>query len=103
MATIVTAYGRLRDRLRDYQRVAAQVLVGPGLWLLIVGLVIWSAASERQLLVVGIVVGSILTLGALGVTLIYGILKFGNFAHGDAMMTGAYVAFFALTGRMLSE
>jgi len=103
MATMVTAYGRLRDQMRDYQRAAGELLAGPGLWLLIVGLVIWSATSERQLLVVGIVVGSILTLGALGLTLIYGILKFGNFAHGDAMMTGAYVAFFALTGRMLSE
>ncbi|MCU0853427.1 MAG: branched-chain amino acid ABC transporter permease, partial [Rhodobacteraceae bacterium] len=33
--------------------------------------------------------GSQLALGALGVTLIYGILRFSNFAHGDTMAFGA--------------
>ncbi len=33
-----------------------------------------------------------LTLGALGVTLIYGVLRFSNFAHGDTMAFGAMVA-----------
>ncbi|UCH87787.1 MAG: branched-chain amino acid ABC transporter permease [Dehalococcoidia bacterium] len=54
--------------------------------------------SEAQLVVIGIIVGSILALGAIGLTLIYGIMKFANFAHGDTMMLGAYVAFFVLTG-----
>lgn len=36
--------------------------------------------------------GSQLALGALGVTLIYGILRFSNFAHGDTMAFGAMVA-----------
>ena len=36
--------------------------------------------------------GSQLTLGALGVTLIYGVLRFSNFAHGDTMAFGAMVA-----------
>jgi branched-chain amino acid transport system permease protein len=35
--------------------------------------------------------GSQLALGALGVTLIYGILRFSNFAHGDTMAFGAMV------------
>ncbi|MDE9449049.1 branched-chain amino acid ABC transporter permease [Aliiroseovarius sp. Z3] len=35
--------------------------------------------------------GSQLALGALGVTLIYGILRFSNFAHGDSMAFGAMV------------
>ncbi|MBI2913726.1 MAG: branched-chain amino acid ABC transporter permease [Chloroflexi bacterium] len=100
MATIEAAYSRLRDQFRDYQRLAGQFLAGPGLWLLILVLLIWSATFSTQLLVVGIVVGSILGLGALGLTLIYGILKFGNFAHGDMMMLGAYVAFFVLTGHV---
>ncbi len=39
----------------------------------------------------GIVLGSILTLGAVGLTLIYGIVRFANFAHGDLMTLGAYV------------
>ncbi|MGR3344634.1 MAG: ABC transporter permease subunit, partial [Paracoccaceae bacterium] len=33
--------------------------------------------------------GAQLALGALGVTLIYGILRFSNFAHGDTMAFGA--------------
>jgi branched-chain amino acid transport system permease protein len=40
-------------------------------------------------LVPGIAYGSQLALGALGVTLIYGILRFSNFAHGDTMAFGA--------------
>ncbi len=41
----------------------------------------------------GAVFGSILVLGAVGLTLIYGIRRFPNFAHGDLMALGAYVAF----------
>ncbi|MEM6618926.1 MAG: branched-chain amino acid ABC transporter permease [Pseudomonadota bacterium] len=40
-------------------------------------------------LVPAIAYGSQLALGALGVTLIYGILRFSNFAHGDTMAFGA--------------
>lgn len=53
-----------------------------------------------QLSVYGIVLGSILTLGAIGVSMIFGILRFAHFAHGDLMTVGAYVglSFLALTG-----
>ncbi|MCS6937212.1 MAG: branched-chain amino acid ABC transporter permease [Candidatus Bipolaricaulota bacterium] len=47
-----------------------------------------------ELTVYGIVYGSVIALGAIGLTLIYGILRFGNFAHGDLMAVGAYVALF---------
>ncbi|PIE12546.1 MAG: branched-chain amino acid ABC transporter permease [Rhodobacterales bacterium] len=40
-------------------------------------------------LIPAITYGSQLALGALGVTLIYGILRFSNFAHGDTMAFGA--------------
>ena len=39
--------------------------------------------------------GSQLALGALGVTLVYGVLRFSNFAHGDTMAFGAMVAILA--------
>ena len=39
--------------------------------------------------------GSQLALGALGVTLVYGILRFSNFAHGDTMAFGTMVTIFA--------
>ncbi|MEM7194371.1 MAG: branched-chain amino acid ABC transporter permease [Pseudomonadota bacterium] len=43
------------------------------------------------ILIPGITYGSQLALGALGVTLIYGILRFSNFAHGDVMAFGTMV------------
>jgi branched-chain amino acid transport system permease protein/neutral amino acid transport system permease protein len=46
-----------------------------------------------QLIANGIIVGGILALGAIGLTLTYGILRFANFAHGDMMTLGAYYAF----------
>lgn len=51
-----------------------------------------------ELTVYGIVLGSIISLGAIGVSLVYGILRFANFAHGDLMTAGAYVALFFVTG-----
>ena len=36
-------------------------------------------------LIPGLAYGSQLALGALGITLLYGILRFANFAHGDTM------------------
>lgn len=42
--------------------------------------------------------GSQLALGALGVTLIYGVLRFTNIAHGDTMAFGAMVTIFATWG-----
>jgi neutral amino acid transport system permease protein len=47
-----------------------------------------------QLGVDGIAVGSILALAAVGLTLTYSILKLSNFAHGDLLSLGAYIAFF---------
>lgn len=46
-----------------------------------------------QLLIYGVVLGSILSLGAIGVSLTFGILRFANFAHGDLMSLGAYFGF----------
>src|SRR6056297_3196385 len=43
--------------------------------------------------------GAQLALGALGVTLIYGILRFSNFAHGDTMAFGAMATILATWAR----
>ncbi len=48
-------------------------------------------ALANYVLIPGIAYGSQLALGALGVTLVYGILRFSNFAHGDTMAFGAMV------------
>ena len=47
----------------------------------------------NKVLIAGTVLGSIYALGAIGVTLIFGILRFAHFAHGDMMTLGAFFAF----------
>ena len=51
-----------------------------------------------ELIVYGLVHGSIIALGAIGLTLVFGIIRFANFAHGDLMSAGAYLALFLVTG-----
>src|SRR6476619_4315751 len=48
-------------------------------------------------LVAGLTTGSLYALLALGYTMVYGILKLLNFAHGDVYMIGAYIGYFVLT------
>ena len=50
-----------------------------------------------QQLVNGLSLGSIYALIALGYTMVYGIIKLINFAHGDIYMLGAFTAFYATT------
>ncbi|WP_421762262.1 branched-chain amino acid ABC transporter permease [Devosia sp.] len=47
----------------------------------------------NNVIVAGVVLGSIYAIGAVGVTLIFGILRFAHFAHGDMMTMGAFMAF----------
>src|SRR5258707_12945597 len=48
-----------------------------------------------QQLVNGITWGSVYALIALGYTMVYGILRLINFAHGDVFMLGAFIAYYA--------
>lgn len=50
-----------------------------------------------QQVINGLSLGSIYALVALGYTMVYGIIKLINFAHGDIYMIGAYVAFWVTT------
>ena len=47
----------------------------------------------NKVVISGAVTGSIYAMGAIGVTLIYSILRFSHFAHADLMTTGAFVTF----------
>lgn len=47
----------------------------------------------HEFIVNGIALGSIFVLGAVGLSLVYGVRNFANFAHGDILTLGAYVAF----------
>ena len=53
-----------------------------------------------ELITYGIVLGSIIALGAIGLTLVYGIIRFANFAHGELMTSGAYIALFMVSGAL---
>lgn len=50
------------------------------------------APMTPQILMDGLVSGSMIGLGAIGVTLTYSILRFANFAHGELVSWGAYIA-----------
>ncbi|HEM45762.1 MAG TPA: branched-chain amino acid ABC transporter permease, partial [Alphaproteobacteria bacterium] len=54
----------------------------------------YSAADWANLTVIGLAQGSIYALIALGYTLVYGVLRMINFAHGEVFMSGPYVAYF---------
>ena len=47
----------------------------------------------NKVLISGAVIGSIYAMGAIGITLIFSILRFAHFAHGDLMTTGAFITF----------
>ena len=49
-----------------------------------------------QFLITGLRLGSVYALIALGYTMVYGIIKLINFAHGDFIMVGGYTLYFAI-------
>ena len=55
-----------------------------------------------QQIINGVSLGSIYALIALGYTMVYGIIKLINFAHGDIYMLGAYIGYFCMTNLNLS-
>jgi len=54
-----------------------------------------------QQLLNGVSLGAIYALIALGYTMVYGVLRFINFAHSDVFMVGAYIGFYA--GKLVPE
>jgi branched-chain amino acid transport system permease protein len=52
----------------------------------------------NQVIISGLVLGSVYALGAIGITLIFGILRFAHFAHGDMMTMGGFIAFLLALG-----
>ncbi len=56
-----------------------------------------SLSTFFQQLANALSLGSLYALIAIGYTMVYGILRLINFAHGDVFMLGAYIAFYSLT------
>jgi neutral amino acid transport system permease protein len=50
-------------------------------------------AELLQLIVNGLITGSVIAIAAIGLSLVYGLLRIVNFAHGDYLTLGAFVAF----------
>jgi branched-chain amino acid transport system permease protein len=61
-----------------------------------------SAPEFSQHVVNGLTLGAIYALIALGYTMVYGILKFINFAHGEVLMAGTYAALFLYDAARMS-
>lgn len=101
MTAAETSVLTLREQIAAFRRNFGETISGAALWLLIAAFLVYSVIAERDALTTGIVAGSIFALGAVGLTLIYGVLKFGHFAHGDMMMLSAYIALFFLLGHIV--
>lgn len=82
-------FERVADVARRHPGRTALVVVGlVALWLIVK----YSLHDWAQVSVNGLVSGSYFALGAVGLTLVYGILKLVNFAHGDMLTFGVYIA-----------
>lgn len=55
------------------------------------------AVQLGQYLIYGLSLGAVYALIAVGYTMVYGIVRLINFAHGDVYMVGAYLGYFAIT------
>ena len=58
--------------------------------------------SMLQQLVNGLILGSVYALIALGYTMVYGIIKLINFAHGDLYMMGAFIGYYLINSFQLN-
>ncbi len=91
---------------RRYKRKGFSKIVKIGFGILVAVLVIWrlysilivqseySADIWIRLLISGLIIGGVYSLIAIGYTLVYGILRMINFAHGEVMMLGTFGGYF---------
>ena len=85
-----TGFARARTWMDDHPAVVFLSVV------FLIGVALTIAFSLREVAQTGLnglSTGSYVALGAVGLTLVYGILKLVNFAHGDLLTFGAYVAY----------
>jgi len=87
-----------------YERAIRERWIGKGFLALIavlaVGYIGFNAKESPSLffqqLINGLQIGFVYALVALGYTMVYGIVRLINFAHGDVFMVGAFISFFAI-------
>lgn len=83
------------SRGKELWRAIAISETGWGAALVVLCCALFLAAPGKM--VNGLLLGSMIALGAIGITLIYSILRFAHIAHGDYMTLGAYITLFLLT------
>jgi neutral amino acid transport system permease protein len=91
----------LRERLREARIVRLASAYPERSAVLVLALIVLALVAAEglhdvaQKTVFGLSLGSIYALGAVGLTLVYGVLKLVNFAHGDFLTFGAFMAYLA--------
>jgi neutral amino acid transport system permease protein len=92
--TVAVERERPLERVREYARLHPAQTALVVLAVIVVVLIAAKGLHEvAQRGLTGLSTGSIYALGAVGLTLVYGILKLTNFAHGDFLAFGAYMAY----------
>ena len=79
----------LKDRRRDWAWIELKGFCG-------------ERAMFWQQIINGISIGGVYALMAVGYSLVYSVLNFSNFSHGEILMIGSYAGFYALTALHLS-
>ncbi len=64
------------------------------LYVVLIGTPTYGLDTWARFIIAGLILGSVYALIAIGYTLVYGILRMINFAHGDIMMIGAFGGYF---------
>jgi branched-chain amino acid transport system permease protein len=85
--------------------------IGQGFLVLLTGLAVFVLGRDlwrdpylfAQIIISGLQLGFVYALIALGYTMVYGIVKLINFAHGDVFMVGSFVSFYAVSRFRLHE
>src|SRR5918998_4416967 len=89
----------LRERLRESppvqfaSRYPQRVAIGLTVLFVVILVIFEGLLAVAQTGLNGLALGSVYALGAVGLTLVYGILKLVNFAHGEFLTFGAYMAY----------
>ena len=87
-----------------FETIIQKRLLGKGFLVVIALLALWKLVVSFlagptifiQQVVNGLQLGFVYALIALGYTMVYGIVRLINFAHGDVFMVGAFVSYYAI-------
>src|ERR671936_42847 len=90
LGTGESAWRRVRDAADQRPATTALIILGVLVLVMVAAKGLHAVAQSG---LNGLSLGAIYALGAVGLTLVYGILKLVNFAHGDFLTFGAYMAY----------